>query len=406
MKGEPKFLKFSVLVLTPLAFVAFGFLASLVFKSNDFEGKNPLEWKGGADCSKASVFDKNCYSLAKKWEEIPWNVDFLMNFINYNKFYHRISYEDYMHKMVVRHFTFYHFKHLDILKRAPEPYPGQVPLVPLKLHRIWITSPEPGKTKGAPFPDKYLSNVSKDFKRLGPGWEYIFWFYKQRIDPESEQKILAVTQRKARFVDIQELKLDEDFLREIESQYQKRIFNCMADSLRLHILAQQGGLYLDTDIELKYNVTKFAFQTKMLVISHPMFLFHHFMLMAPNYKPELILNVTYAHRNNYNAIMSEYYKFADDTKPEIVVLCRHHLWSGLYEHKSERSYNDKSRGMNSNIRLHNHNVYAISKMTFKPYYGLSYEIFEKDLQNLQEQVIIFRSESNEKAKGHQLPIKQ
>lgn len=359
-------------------------------------------------CSRNSVSDKNCYSMAENWDKIPWNVDFLMNFINFNKFYHRISYEDYMHQMVMRHFTYYHFKHMDLLRNAPEPRPGDVPLVPLKLHRIWITSPEPGKSRGAPFPDKYLENVKKDYKRLGNQWEYIFWYYKEKMDIESEQKIKAVTGQKAKFLDIQELNLSKEIMLDFELQYRRRLFNCMADSLRLYILAQVGGLYLDTDIELKYNVTKFAFQTKMVIISHPMFLFHHFMLVAPNYKTELLLNVTYAHRNNFNAFMSEYYKFADDPKPEIIVLCRHHLWNVLYDHKSDRSYKDKSKGMNENIRLHNYDVYAMSRKMFKPYYGMSYEIKEEDLAKLKEQVIIYRSETNDKfAKtGYQLPIKQ
>ena len=134
--------------------------------------------------------------------------------------------------------------------------------------------------------------VVKDFQKLGTSWEYIFWYYKEPMDQESIQKISKLTKGRSRFVDIKELDLPKDVMLEFELQYRRKLFNCIADSLRLHILAIQGGLYLDTDIELKYNVTKFAYQTKMLMISHPMFLFHHFMLVAPNYKPELLLNVT------------------------------------------------------------------------------------------------------------------
>jgi Glycosyltransferase sugar-binding region containing DXD motif len=347
------------------------------------------------DCTLASVYEPSCYCLYPEWLKVPWNIDFMMSFVNYNKFVAPISFESFVHRMVFRPFSHFHQKNFEWLVVSREPRKEEPPLIPLKQHRIWISKGN-GILDRSLFRPDYFANIKNDFQFLGPSWEYIFWFYKEPFDPFIQKQISAIfSGAQVSFRDARSLELGGPYREELELQFQKKFFNCMADSLRLQILAQEGGLYVDTDIKLNYNVTKFAFRTRLLMLSQPLFLFHHFMMVAPHFHSELLLNVTYAHRNNFNGFMELYNRVALDPEPSVVILVRHHLGDFLYSHKSEKRYASGSEP--SNLRVHSHDVNMMVRKALLPYFGQSYQVFPDVLRFLKEPVVVYRKEMEETA---------
>lgn len=346
-------------------------------------------------CSRAEVFDSDCFCVHDGWRRVPWNMDIIMNFINFNKFIRETSFEDFIHRMVFQPFSHFHEKNLHWLFSLREPKCQDTPLVPLKLHRIWISNKETGNP--SIFAQDFLKNAESDLKVLGNGWEFVFWFFKEPMQEDTRDWLFGVFKwSKLSFRDVRSLDLDSELLQELEAQYSNGLFSCMADSLRLHILVQEGGLYVDADIRINYNVTKFAFNTKLLMLSHPLFLFHHFLMAAPRFHSELLLNVTYAHRNNFNAIMNEYSLVAEHRKPPIVILVRDLMHNILYTHKSERRLpNPVPKAAASNSRVHNHDIRLMVRRVVKPYFGTTYEILPDVMKYLKEPVIVRRKETKQ-----------
>jgi len=89
---------------------------------------------------------------------------------------------------------------------------SQEPLIPKKIHQIWL---------GSPLPDEFKS-FCESWKTTHPGWEYKLWTDK----------------------DIEELNLENKALYDAATNYGER-----SDIARYEILYRFGGLYIDTDFE-------------------------------------------------------------------------------------------------------------------------------------------------------------
>eukprot|EP00741_Cyanophora_paradoxa_P022173 tig00021435_g21405.t1 len=96
------------------------------------------------------------------------------------------------------------------------------PKIPKIMHQIWIGPREP--------PCVWLDSWRVDYQNDNPGWEYRLW-----TDAECEKMKM----------------FNRDFYD------QEKMYQCKADILRLEILYEHGGVYIDADmVSLKKSIDK------------------------------------------------------------------------------------------------------------------------------------------------------
>ena len=101
---------------------------------------------------------------------------------------------------------------------------SSTPEIPKKLHYMWLG--------GNPIPDK-LQKCIDSWKRFCPDYEIIEW---------------------------NESNYDIDKHPYMKQAYEAKAFGFVPDYARLDILYNEGGLYLDTDVELKRNIDDLLYQ--------------------------------------------------------------------------------------------------------------------------------------------------
>ena len=105
------------------------------------------------------------------------------------------------------------------------PVKTDIPLIPKKLHYMWFG--------GKPIPDK-LKRCMESWKKYCPGYEIIEW---------------------------NETNYDLSRHSYMKQAYCAHAYGFIPDYARLDILYQEGGFYLDTDVELKRNIDELRFQS-------------------------------------------------------------------------------------------------------------------------------------------------
>lgn len=89
---------------------------------------------------------------------------------------------------------------------------SKVNVIPKKIHQIWL---------GSPLPEKF-KKLTDTWQRLNPEWEYKLWTDK----------------------DVKDIQIEK-----MDMYNAAKNFGMKSDILRYEILAQQGGVYVDTDFE-------------------------------------------------------------------------------------------------------------------------------------------------------------
>ena len=110
------------------------------------------------------------------------------------------------------------------LKSEGTPIYHSSQLIPKKLHYIWLG--------GNPIPDK-LQKCIDSWKRFCPDYEIIEW---------------------------NETNYDIDKHPYMKQAYEAKAFGFVPDYARLDILYNEGGLYLDTDVEIRRNIDDLLYQ--------------------------------------------------------------------------------------------------------------------------------------------------
>ena len=88
-----------------------------------------------------------------------------------------------------------------------------LPDIPKKIHQIWIGPKQP--------PIIWCDSWRKRYREQYPGWEYKLW---------TDKEVAALKLRTQEFYD------------------HEQMFQCKADLLRLEVLWNEGGVYIDADM--------------------------------------------------------------------------------------------------------------------------------------------------------------
>lgn len=154
-----------------------------------------------------------------------------------------------------------------IMKRdaaALDRYENKIPLI---THKIWVTS----DANPVSIPDYYIKwfENSIEHNPTSQGWTHILWI-------ENKEKLPALAKRLENHPSIKLMELDKDIPMPMTTgnAYKEAIknnkFGKASDILRLEILRQFGGYYLDTDYELYQSLKPYSKVYDSIVAVEPM----------------------------------------------------------------------------------------------------------------------------------------
>lgn len=161
---------------------------------------------------------------------------------------------------------------------AIDRYENKIPLI---THKIWVTSDD----KPVSLPNYYLKwfENSIEHNPTSEGWTHFLWI-------ESKEKLPELAQKLANHPNIKIMELKDMPLPLISGNLYKEAiankqFGKATDILRLEILKQFGGFYLDTDYELFQSLKPYSKVYDMVVAVEPMsaFLCNAFIGACPNH---------------------------------------------------------------------------------------------------------------------------
>lgn len=168
-----------------------------------------------------------------------------------------------------------------ILERNPHAIDTYENKIPLITHKIWVTSDD----KPVSLPNYYLEWFENSIKHnpVSAGWKHILWIESKEKLPELAKKL-----KNHPHITLMELKdLPEALV--TGDMYKNAIkakqFGKASDILRLEILRQFGGFYLDTDYELFQSLKPYSKVYDMVVAVEPMsaFICNAFIAACPNH---------------------------------------------------------------------------------------------------------------------------
>ena len=153
-----------------------------------------------------------------------------------------------------------------ILERDSEAMDRYENKIPLITHKIWVTSND----KPVSLPNYYLKwfENSIEHNPTCAGWTHFLWI-------ESKEKLPELAQKLANHPNIKIMELKDMPLPLVSGDLYKEAienkqFGKATDILRLEILKQFGGFYLDTDYELFQSLKPYSKVYDMVVAVEPM----------------------------------------------------------------------------------------------------------------------------------------
>ncbi len=134
-------------------------------------------------------------------------------------------------------------------------YSFQKPIIPHKIHYVWI-----GSEELPPSVQKMIASWKKNM----PGWEIIRW--NEKNCPIHENAYA-------------------------KNRYENKQFRHVSDYCRAYALEKEGGLYLDTDIYLTHSVEKYLTEPLVFGLEHQNTLSSAMMAMSPHHPfAKILLN--------------------------------------------------------------------------------------------------------------------
>lgn len=155
-------------------------------------------------------------------------------------------------------------KILDRDKFALDRYENKIPLI---THKIWVTS----DSKPISIPNYYIKWFENCIKHnpTSQGWQHFLWI-------ENKSKLPELAKKLENHPNIKIMELDKDLPFELVTgdAYKKAIkdnkFGKATDIIRLEILRQFGGYYLDTDYEVYQSLKPYSKVYDSIVALEPM----------------------------------------------------------------------------------------------------------------------------------------
>lgn len=154
-----------------------------------------------------------------------------------------------------------------ILKKDPEALDRHENRIPLITHKIWVTS----DSNPIDLPDYYLEwyKNSTEHNPVADGWTHFLWI-------ENKEKLPNLVKKLEGHPNIKIMELDKDFPIDLytgdlyKQAIKNKQFGKASDILRLEILRQFGGYYLDTDYEVFQSLKPYSKVYDMVVAVEPM----------------------------------------------------------------------------------------------------------------------------------------
>ena len=167
-------------------------------------------------------------------------------------------------------------------KKNPDLFDSTVNKIPLVTHKIWATADDNPKMPSPQY-IKWLEN-SIEYNKPSEGWTHYWWV-------ENKEKLPELTKLLENHPTIKLMELDKldtstfvtgDLYKEA---IKKKQFGKATDIIRLELLRQMGGFYLDTDYELYQSLKPYAKAYNMVMGLEPMsvYLCNAFMGASPNH---------------------------------------------------------------------------------------------------------------------------
>ena len=165
----------------------------------------------------------NIYSIDDVASRMTDNTVIIITAFSHNEIYKQLEKCDFYHRIEVysyaelAHNVFINSDYSRIVKDYT------YPVIPKKIHYVWV---------GGEKPKEVVDNIS-NWKKYCPDFEIVEW-------NEKNYDMNKIT-----------------YLREA---YESKLYGYVPDYLRLDVLYKYGGIYLDTDIELKRSLDELLYQ--------------------------------------------------------------------------------------------------------------------------------------------------
>jgi hypothetical protein len=138
-----------------------------------------------------------------------------------------------------------------LLKKNPDLLDSAEYKIPLVTHKIWVTSDDAPKNPSPQY-IKWLEN-SIEHNPLSEGWTHYFWIESKEKLPELAK--LLENHPTIKLMELKDLDTSEFVTGDLfKEAIKNRKFGKATDIIRLELLRQYGGFYLDTDYESPIQV--------------------------------------------------------------------------------------------------------------------------------------------------------
>ena len=167
-------------------------------------------------------------------------------------------------------------------KNNPDLFDSTVNKTPLVTHKIWVTADDNPKMPSPQY-IKWLEN-SIEYNKPSEGWTHYWWVENKEKLPELTK--LLENHPTIKLMELDKLDTSTFVTGDLYKQAVKnRQFGKATDIIRLELLRQMGGFYLDTDYELYQSLKPYAKGYNLVMGLEPMsaYLCNAFMGASPNH---------------------------------------------------------------------------------------------------------------------------
>lgn len=169
-----------------------------------------------------------------------------------------------------------------LLKADPDLLDSTTYKIPLVTHKIWVTSDDAPKNPSLQY-IKWLEN-SIEHNPLSDGWTHYFWIESKEKLPELTKLLEnhpTIKLMELKDLDTSTFVTGDTYLKAIKNKK----FGKASDIIRLELLRQFGGFYLDTDYELFQSLAPYSKAYDMMMGLEPMsvYLCNAFMGARPDH---------------------------------------------------------------------------------------------------------------------------
>lgn len=189
--------------------------------------------------------------------------------------------------------------------------------IPLVTHKIWVTTDEDPRDPSDQYIRWYESSI--EHNKVSQGWTHIFWI-------ENREKQKSFYDKLSHHPSITVRELDSltfetgDLYKTLLHQGGPGVLGQVSDILRLELLKQFGGFYLDTDYEVFQSLIPYSLAYDLIVGLDPMSPFLGNAFLATTSDHLFLSKALELIKRNFSSELPEYVKREIDLKNEYVTV--------------------------------------------------------------------------------------